>query len=493
MACRRFVGLTRSGQTSIATTSSKSRPPDHPPLDYAARPTRVRYVVIAFLCALSFLTYFDRVCIMRAQGDIQRDLHIGEAGMGAIFSVFWLAYALFEIPGGWLGERNGARRTLTRIVLVWSIFTALSGSAIGFLSLLACRFLFGAGEAGAYPNMARIQSRWMPADSQGKVSGVLWLVARWGAAFSPMLFGTFQRAADSPAVRSVLARAFPPLAHVAGWRLGFFASGLLGLVWIALFVPWFRDDPAEKPQVNQAELQLIRAGRVGTGRPRRAGHDARVWRALFTSQSLWGLSLVYVFGSFGWSFFVSWMPKFLLKVHHIDYAKSEWMTALPMFFGGIASVIGGWLSDRIVRRMGSRRLGRAIFPVVGHVVAAAAIFSLRFADTPMKAVVLMSITMAAYDFGLGAKWAAVIDVGGAHAGIAAGFVNMMGNLGGNFLQPIIGEAIFTRFGWGVLFAVYATTYLLSAAMWLFIRPDEHFYAPEQFPETTDRPRNQPGR
>jgi MFS family permease len=440
---------------------------------------------MAFLCALSFLTYFDRVCIMRAQGDIQRDLHISEQGMGAVFGIFWLAYALFEIPGGWLGERNGARRTLTRIVLVWSIFTALSGSALGFFSLLACRFLFGAGEAGAYPNMARIQSRWLPADSQGSVSGLLWLVARWGAAFSPMLFGSFQRAADSPSVRSALARIFPPIAHVAGWRMGFWASGLLGVLWIVLFYPWFRDDPAEKRSVNEAELQLIRSGDARR-RKRSSSHGPAVWKALFTSRSLWGLSLVYVFGSFGWSFFVSWMPKFLLKVHHIDYAKSEWMTALPMFFGGIASVIGGWLSDRIVNAMGSKRLGRAIFPVAGHVVAAGSIFALRYADTPMKAVVLMSITMAAYDFGLGAKWAAIIDVGGAHAGIAAGFVNMMGNLGGNFLQPIIGAAIFTHFGWGALFGVYAVTYLLSAAMWLFIKPDEEFYR-----EDPDSPRGFP--
>src|SRR5690349_14796615 len=109
----------------------------------AQRPTRVRYVVMAFLCALSFLTYFDRFSVVRAQGDIQRDLHIGDGQMSLIFGVFWLAYGLFEIPGGWLGDRFGGRGTLGRIVLAWSLFTALSGSAVGFGSLLACRFLFG--------------------------------------------------------------------------------------------------------------------------------------------------------------------------------------------------------------------------------------------------------------------------------------------------------------------------------------------------------------
>lgn len=436
-------------------------------------------MVIAFLCVLSFLTYFDRVCIMRAQGDIQRDLGISNEGMGAIFGIFWLAYALFELPGGWLGERYGARRALARIVLTWSIFTALSGAAVGFYSLFFYRFLFGMGEAGAYPNIARVQSRWMPPDSQGRVSGLLWMVARSGGALSPMLFGTIQRAVDSHAFRAALAHLFPPLAQVHGWRMGFWASGLLGVVWVALFLPWFRDDPADKPSVNEAELQLIRAGRDASQTKSGRRHDPDIWRALFTNKSLWGLAFVYIFGSFGWSFFVSWMPKYLLTVHHIDYSRSEWMTALPMLCGGVASLIGGWLSDKIAARLGRRRFARAIFPVAGPIVAAAAIFSLQFADTPFKAVALMCVTMGAYDFGLGAKWAAIIDVGGAHAGLAAGFVNMMGNLGGNSLQPIVGAAIFTHFGWGTLFVAYAGTYLLSAAMWLFIEPDRQFYREPQ--------------
>ena len=133
------------------------------------------------------------------------------------------------------------------------------------------------------------------------------------------------------------------------------------------------------------------------------------------------------------------------------------------------------LSDAIIKRLGRKRFARAIFPVVGHVIAAIAIFGLRYVHTPTQAVVLMSATMAAYDLGLGAKWAAIIDVGGVHSGLAAGFVNMLGNLGGNFLQPIVGAIIFTRYGWGTLFTVYAGMYLLAAAMWLFIHPDRVFY------------------
>src|SRR5688572_23692628 len=128
----------------------------------SGRPTRTRYWVMAFLGVLAFLTYFDRICITRAQADIKADLGISDAQMGLIMGAFWFAYAIFELPAGWMGDRYGARGTLTRIVLAWSLFTALSGSAWGFLSLLTMRFLFGVGEAGAFPNMARIQSRWLP-------------------------------------------------------------------------------------------------------------------------------------------------------------------------------------------------------------------------------------------------------------------------------------------------------------------------------------------
>src|SRR5947209_5238940 len=131
-------------------------------------PTHVRYRVMAFLLALSFLTYFDRVCIVRVQEEIRAELHLTDHELGLVMGAFWLAYCLFEIPTGWLGDRYGARGTLTRVVLAWSLFTALTGCATGFASLLAFRFLFGAGEAGAFPNMARVQSAWLPPAAHGR-------------------------------------------------------------------------------------------------------------------------------------------------------------------------------------------------------------------------------------------------------------------------------------------------------------------------------------
>ena len=437
-----------------------------PVLAYAEPPTRVRYRVMAFLCVLSFLTYFDRVCIMRAQNDIRRDLGLDDWHIAWVLGAFWLAYGLFEIPVGWWGDRFGSRRTLTRIVLAWSLFTALSGSATGFLSLLAYRFLFGVGEAGAYPNMARIQSRWLPLRSRARAGGLLWLMARWGGAFSPLIFGSMLRAFSH----------LEPITHVAAWRMGFWASGLLGLVWVAVFYPWFRDDPADKRGVNDTELALIRAGRKPDERQEHPPTPPGFWRALFTSRSLLAMALLYLCGSFGWSFFVSWMPKFLDDVHGVSFEKSELASAMPLLLGGLSCLVGGWLSDHLVRRTGWRRFGRAIFPITGCTTAAAAMLGLRFVNTPGQAVVLMCVAAAAYDFGQGANWASIVDIGGAYAGTALGLINMIGNMG-NFIQPPAGEWIFRNHGWATMFIVYTGAYLAAATMWLFIDPRRRFYDP----------------
>jgi len=442
--------------------------------------THIRYGVMAFLCILSFLSYFDRVCIMRVQGDIKHDLSISNMQMGWIMMVFWFAYALFELPGGWLGDRYGARNTLTRIVLAWSLFTALSGSAVGFYSLFAYRFLFGVGEAGAFPNMARVQARWLPLSAQGKASGVLWLVARWGGALSMPLFGYLLAFFSSHAFKGFVASVpfLHGLAGIKSWRMSFWACGLMGITWVVFFYPWFRDNPADKPSVNQAELDLITAGK----RPKpRAERDGKIWAALFTSPDMWALAFLYVFGSFGFSFFITYVPNYLFDNLKIDIKHSEWMSAAPLFCGGATCLIGGILSDKIYKRLGRKRLARAIFPVVGHIIAAAAILGLRYVHSATQATILLSITMAAYDFGLGAKWATIIDIGGRHSGLAAGFVNMIGNLGGNCLQPILAPWIIKHYGWPVLFGVYSSMYLLAASTWFFIHPDRHFYKEDEGP------------
>jgi MFS family permease len=427
---------------------------------------------MAFLCALSFLTYYDRQCIVRAQESIQTSLAIDDEQMGLVFGAFWLAYALFEIPGGWMGDRLGARITITRIVLAWSLFTALTGAATGFYSLLMYRLLFGIGEAGAYPNMARIQSRWLPVVERARAGGVLWMTARWGAAFAPLIFGALTRGIIS--VQASLA-ASPTLAwfsSMPAWRIAFFASGALGVIWCLAFYPWFRDDPAQKKTVNAEELIHIESGRGLAEVSHRA--DGQVWAKLFSSPSLWAVAMYYFCGSIGWSFFVSWMPRYMKDVQGVTFEKSEWSSALPLFCGGIACLAGGVLSDKLVKRSGRRRLGRAIFPITGCLVAASAMLAIPYATNARSATILMCVASAAFDFGQAANWASVIDIGGRNAGIAMGFINMVGCFG-NAIQPYVGAKIFHAFGWDALFGVYAIAFLLAMSTWAIIDPTRTFY------------------
>jgi MFS family permease len=392
--------------------------------------------------------------------------------MGLVLGAFWLAYGLFEMPGGWMGDRFGARKTLTRIVLAWSLFTMLTGSATGLMSLLVFRFLFGVGEAGAYPNVARVQAHWLPVRVQARAGGLIWLLARWGAAFSPFLFGRMLRSFDSAGFRDLLIT-LGLSGTTPAWRVAFWAAGLIGVGWCIAFYPWFRDNPADMRSVNSAELRLIQTGENPTTTVQHS--LATPWRALLASRSLWAIGILYVFGSFGWSFLISWMPRYLEEVHQVTFEDSEVMTGLPFFCGGISCLLGGALSDAFVRRTGRKWLGRAVFPICGYTTAAVAMFCVRFATSPEQAAVLICLASAGNDFGQGANWASIVDIGGRHAGTATGFINMVGNMG-NSLQPYFGALIFRNLGWNVLMSTYAATFLAAASMWLFIRPERTFYA-----------------
>lgn len=445
------------------------------PLDVSSnrsRPTHVRHVVMAFLLVLSFLTYFDRVCIVRVQREIQTELGIDDEQMGLVLGAFWLAYALFDIPGGWLGDRFGARLTLTRIVLAWSLFTLLTGAATGFLSLIIYRFLFGVGEAGAYPNMARVQSSWLSPAVRGRAGGALWLAARWGGAFSPFLFDALVQWANTSHVRSLLGVA--GLADVSGWRVGFWVAGLIGALWCVLFYPWFRNDPADHPGVNGAELAVIRSGREHEQTETHGHIEPGMWTALLKSRSLWAMALLYIFGSFGWSFFVSWMPRYLEDVHGITFSSSQSVWKQPLLYGGASCLLGGWLSDVVVRHTGRKWFGRALFPLAGLTIAAAAIYSVKFVRDPDVAVLLLCLAGGAFDFGQGANWASIVDIGGRYSGTAAGFINLVGNMG-NAIQPAIGAWVFNHYSWNALFNVYVAAFLIAASMWFFIDPTKSFH------------------
>src|SRR3954469_12650790 len=249
-------------------------------------PTRTRYLTIAFAMVLAIITYIDRVCISQAAPLITHDLGLTKVQMAWAFSVFGWSYALFEVPGGWLADRLGPRRVLMRIVIWWSFFTAATGWVWNFTSLVVTRTLFGAGEAGAFPNMTRIFTTWLPAKERERAQATLWLASRWGGALTPLL------------VAYIL--------QVITWRRAFELFGVLGVLWAISFYMWFRDDPATHPSVNEAELALMPPARETA-----AVSGPLPWRLLISKPAVWLLCIQYACLAYGWWFYVTWLPTYL--------------------------------------------------------------------------------------------------------------------------------------------------------------------------------------
>ena len=228
-----------------------------------SRPTRTRYWVIVFAITLAIITYIDRVCISQAAPDISRELGLSKKEMGLAFSAFALAYALFEIPGGWLGDWIGPRKVLMRVVVMWSLFTTATGFAWNLVSLWIARFMFGAGEAGCFPNLTKAFTIWLPVVERVRAQGIMWMSARWGGAFTPLMV--------------VWVFSF------ISWRKAFLLFGLIGVVWAVFFYRWFRNDPRDNPSVNAAELGLL-----GEGRQNAIGHSKIPWKKFVASLSISG-------------------------------------------------------------------------------------------------------------------------------------------------------------------------------------------------------------
>ena len=264
-----------------------------PPTNRVSKPTSARFVVLSLLCLLSGILYLDRICISAALDSMQTDLKLSNTETSYVLMAFTLAYGLFEVPTGRWGDLLGARRVLTRISLWWSAFTALTGACSGLGSLILVRFLFGAGEAGAFPNVARVISRWFPDVERGRAQGILLAASQIGGALAPFLAAV--------------------LIIQIGWRWTFVAFGSVGVVWAAAFWWWFRDDPAAHSQVNEAEAQWI-----GHSPAAGVGHSSIPWPAVLRNGSIRRLSLIMALVSFNSYIYFSWYPKYLKAGRAID-------------------------------------------------------------------------------------------------------------------------------------------------------------------------------
>jgi MFS family permease len=372
--------------------------------------SRARLLWFAFI--LSIITYIDRVCISTAAPVIRQELGLTAVQVGWMFSVFTFAYAFFEIPSGWLADVMGPRRMMTRIVLWWSALTMATGAAWNFTSLLGTRFLFGVGEAGAFPTISRSFSRWLPKREVGNAHGVLFMGTRFGGALAP------------PLVVAIMA--------FAGWRISFFLFGTLGVVWSVFWWKWYRDDPREHSGTTREELNEILDGIEKDRRPRIH------WRE-FLSGNLLLICLMYFCVGYAFYFYLTWLPTYLKEGRGFTTQQAGLLSGLILFAGGVASAVGGRLTDFLAGRYGlriGRGVGVVVMPLSGAILLIVA--STRNA---MLAAALLAVAAAIADLVTGACWTMCHDVAGDAAGTATACMNTFGNLGGAISPLVVGYAV----------------------------------------------------
>ena len=412
----------------------------------AERPTCVRYWVVVFAVALAVVTYIDRVCISQAAPVMSRDLGLDTITMGWAFTAFGWAYAMFEIPGGYLGDRLGPRSVLMRIVLWWSFFTAATGWAWNALSLAVTRFLFGAGEAGCFPNLTKAFTTWLPAKERVRAQGVMWLSARWGGAFTP------------PLVQLVIA-------HI-GWRHSFEVFGGLGVIWALLFFRWYRNNPLENPKLNRAERDLLRRASTNA-----SGHGDVPWAKFLTSRQVWMVCLQYFCLSYGWYFYVTWLPTYFNQARHLDLKAVAFFSIAPLFFGGLGNPASVFLTSRMVGAGMSVAAARRTMAYIGFAGAAGFLVLSTRLSNPLLATLAIGMASFSNDLVMPGSWGACMDVGGTHAGSLSGAMNMSGNIGGALCPLAIGYILhWTHGDWNLTFHLSAAVYLMGIVCWKFLDP-----------------------
>ena len=407
--------------------------------------TKVRWKVLFYLCLLAGVTYLDRICISMAAPSIRQDLGLSESQMGWVFSAFTLAYGIFEMPTGAWGDRVGTRTVLTRIVVWWSLFTMATAAAWSFASLVVLRFMFGIGEAGAWPNAGRSMARWFPVQERATAQGIFFVGAHLSGGLT------------QPLVAQLLT--------VMHWRNVFILFGFVGLAWALAWYRWFRNEPHEHPETNVEEQQWIMQGR-----PPAAPHhfDWSFLGRMFSSGNMLLLCLGYFTQTFGFYFCLTWLPQYLSGSRGFSGSTLAWLSGLPLLMCVIADLFGGITTDRAIKHWGLR-WGRAIVCSVSFAVGALSMFIGISTSDPWLSAFCIGLASAATAFPLGAFWSTCTQLGGAYAGLSGGMMNTAGQVGG-FLCPImIGYA---RQYWGVSWTVclytIAAFFTLGSLSWLFI-------------------------
>ncbi|TNJ47208.1 MFS transporter [Tamlana fucoidanivorans] len=363
-----------------------------------------RYAFFAGSFLITLLLYIDRVCISSAKDSISADLNLTDIQMGWILSAFALGYALFQVPGGAMGDKYGVRKVMTSIMVLWSIFTALTGAAWNYISMLSFRFIFGGAEAGAFPNISRAAFSWVPLKERGIFQGINFSGSRLGAAF-----------------------ALPLVAYLIdawGWKSIFYFFGGIGIICAVLFFYLFRNKPEDHPGISEDEKDFIVANR----QQRKEQTHPLPLKSILGSKNVILAMIQYIGSNFIFFFMLTWLFPYIKSKYNLNLVTTGFYAMLPLLAGAVGNWVSGYTVDAIYKT-GKWKLSRQIPAIFGFILVVIGILSSLYMDTALGAVLCLSIAIFGADMTLSPSWSFCMDIGKENSGKVSGMMNMAGNLG----------------------------------------------------------------
>ena len=410
--------------------------------------------ILVMLIFLGVVTFLDRINITVAGSAIMKDLNLTPDQWGWILSAFILSYGLMQIPMGAMGDKRGHRSTLALIVLWWSAFTAFTGMAGGFVSLILIRFMFGIGEAGSSPCSTGVISRWFPKKEVGKAQGYIWAASRMGGALTPFI---------------VL-----PVITYLGWRAAFYILGAVGVIWSIVWYLFYRNQPKEMRGITQAEIDEAPVSQMETS-------SAKVsipWKSLLSSKQFWLILSMYFFYAFGSWFFFSWFPTFMELGRGFEKDQLTYAIAVPFVMSMIGNISGGYLTDKLSAKYGLK-VGRKALGSSSLIISAVFMFLAAFIPGKMQVFIFLSLAFGIIDLMLPSAWALCIDLGKKYSGAVSGAMNTAGNLGGFVCSLIFGYVVSATGNYNLPLYIIAGMLVISAIIFMFIDPTKQIIKEEE--------------
>jgi sugar phosphate permease len=414
----------------------------------ATAATRTRWWMLVLFSLMYLIAYLDRGIISVAQPEMRQAFGLSLGQMGLILAAFTWAYAIGQVPVGWLGDRFGPKKVLTVLIAWTSTAAILTGGASGWTSLFAARFLLGIGESGAFPVASRGMQLWFAPSERGRIQGITHFFSRFAVAITPLTAGG--------------------LLVAYGWRVMFYVFGAIGFVWVLAFWWFYRERPEDHPHVNRAELAHIR-GTNADGIVNTVSSEKPVtpWRQILTSPNMWFIALGYCCFFFGTNFYLTWYPTYLREHRGLSVAALGLWGSVPLLAGMAGDVVGGWLSDLLLKRTGRARLARRGVAAPGFLLAGAFLIPAALATDATTSILCLAASFFFLEWVIGPAWAVPMDVGGRFSGTVTGVMNMAGALAAS-LTAIVYGALFGAGYWVAPFLVSAVVLAVGALIWLFL-------------------------